>query len=112
MSKFKSWSSYIHAAALLWFSSALTPTRQLQARKANARQEQGRRLVWRRQHLFTGTHEGPWLGRRPNGQEITGTAFSFFDLVDGRINRYRVWFHAVLDVPIVFDSSRPDIPRR
>lgn len=60
---------------------------------------------------FTGIHLGPWLGRTPTGQEISGTAFSFFDLVDGRISRYRVWLHAVLDEPIVFDSSRPVLPR-
>ena len=60
---------------------------------------------------FTGVHLGPWLGRAPTGQEISGTAFSFFDLVDDRISRYRVWLHAVLDEPIVFDSSRPIPPR-
>lgn len=60
---------------------------------------------------FTGVHLGPWLGRAPTGEEISGTAFSFFDLVDDRISRYRVWLHAVLDEPIVFDSSRPIPPR-
>jgi predicted ester cyclase len=56
---------------------------------------------------FAGTLVGPWLGRTPTGQEISGTTFSFFDLVDGRISRYRVWLHALLDEPVVFDSSRP-----
>jgi predicted ester cyclase len=56
---------------------------------------------------FTGIHVGPRLGRTPTGQEISGTTFSFFDRVDGRISRYRVWLHAVLDEPVVFDSSRP-----
>lgn len=56
---------------------------------------------------FTGNHIGPWLGRTPTGQEISGTAFSFFELVDGRISRYRVWLHAMFDEPVVFDSSRP-----
>jgi predicted ester cyclase len=60
---------------------------------------------------FTGTHVGPWLGRTPTGQEISGTTFSFFDLVDGRISRYRVWLHAVFDEPVVFDSSRPVLRR-
>jgi len=59
---------------------------------------------------FTGTHVGPWLGRAPTGRELSGTAFSFFDLVDGRISRYRVWLHAVFDEPVVFDSSRPVLP--
>lgn len=54
-----------------------------------------------------GTLVGPWLGRTPTGEAISGTTFSFFDLVDGRISRYRVWLHAVLDEPVVFDSSRP-----
>lgn len=60
---------------------------------------------------FKGIHVGPMLGRTPTGQEISGTAFSFFELVDGRISRYRVWLHAMLDEPIVFDSSRPVPPR-
>ncbi len=59
---------------------------------------------------FTGTHDGPWLGRAPTGAELSGTAFSFFDLVDGRISRYRVWLHARFDEPVVFDSSRPVLP--
>ena len=59
---------------------------------------------------FTGTHVGPWLGKTPTGRDISGTVFSFFDLVDGRISRYRVWLHAVLDEPVVFDSSRPVLP--
>ncbi len=60
------------------------------------------------QWSFTGRHTGPWLGRAPTGQEISGTVFSFFDLVDGRISRYRVWLCALFDEPVVFDSSRPD----
>jgi predicted ester cyclase len=59
---------------------------------------------------FTGTHVGPWLGRTPTGAPVSGTAFSFFDLVDGRVSRYRVWLHAVFDEPVVFDSSRPVLP--
>ena len=56
---------------------------------------------------FTGTHDGPWLGRSPTGEEISGTVFSFFELEGGRIRRYRVWLHANLADPVVFDSSRP-----
>ncbi len=56
---------------------------------------------------FKGKHVGPWLGRPPTDQEITGTVFSFFDLVDGRISRYRLWLHAAFDEPVTFDSSRP-----
>ena len=55
---------------------------------------------------FTGDHVGPWLGRAPTGRELSGTVFSFFDLDDGRISRYRVWLHAMFDEPAVFDSSR------
>lgn len=33
------------------------------------------------------------------------------DLVDGQISRYRVWLHALSDEPVVFDSSRPVLPR-
>ncbi len=56
---------------------------------------------------FTGTHAGPWLNQPPTGQPLSGTVFSFFDLADGRISRYRVWLHAVMDHHVVFDSSRP-----
>jgi predicted ester cyclase len=59
---------------------------------------------------FTGTHDGPWLNRAPTGKPISGTAFSFFELIDGRISRYRVWLHADLDEVVVFDSSRPEVP--
>lgn len=59
---------------------------------------------------FTGDHVGPWLGRAPTGAEISGTVFSFFDLVDGRISRYRVWLHAAFEEPMIFDSSRPTTP--
>lgn len=55
---------------------------------------------------FTGTHDGPWLGRTPTGEPISGTVFSFFELVDGRIGRYRVWMHARLAEPVVLDTSR------
>ncbi|MGH1488484.1 MAG: ester cyclase [Acidimicrobiales bacterium] len=55
---------------------------------------------------FTGTHVGPWLDKPPTGETIEGTVFSFFDLVDGRISRYRVWLHAGFDEPVVFDTSR------
>lgn len=60
---------------------------------------------------FTGTLVGPWLGRKPHGGAISGTAFSFFDLVDGRISRYRVWLHAQVPEPVVLDSSNPVLPR-
>ncbi|MDB9845336.1 ester cyclase [Acidimicrobiales bacterium] len=56
---------------------------------------------------FTGIHAGPWLGQPPTNRPITGTVFSFFDLVDGRISRYQLWLHAGFDDPIVFDTSTP-----
>ena len=55
---------------------------------------------------FTGTHVGPWLDKTPTGQAIGGTVFSFFDLVDGQISRYRLWLHAGFDEPVVFATSR------
>jgi len=56
---------------------------------------------------FTGTHAGPWLGRPPTGDRISGTVFSFFELTDGLISFYRLWLHAAFDEPVTFDSSRP-----
>lgn len=61
---------------------------------------------------FSGVHVGPWLNQKPTGEPISGTAFSFFDLVEGQISRYRVWLHAALAQPVVFDSSRPAVPGR
>ncbi len=56
---------------------------------------------------FTGLHTGPWLGRPPSGKPIRGSIFSLFDLVDGRIGRYRLFLHAELPESVVLDTSRP-----
>jgi predicted ester cyclase len=58
---------------------------------------------------FTGKHTGPWLGRPPTGEEISGNVFSFFDLNEGRISFYRLWLCALFDEPVIFDSSRPHL---
>ena len=64
-------------------------------------------MAWWR---FTGVHAGPWLGRAPTGERIEATVFSFFDLVAGRISRYRLWLHAGFEEPAIFDTSTaPDI---
>jgi len=60
---------------------------------------------------FTGVHRGPWLNKPPTGEPISGTVFSFFELEDGLIRRYRVWLHAALAEAVIFDSSRPVVPR-
>ena len=57
---------------------------------------------------FTGLLTGAWLGRPPTGKPIRGSVFSFFDLVDGRINRYRLFLHAEFPESVVVDTSRPD----
>lgn len=59
------------------------------------------------QWSFTGRLVGPWLGQAPTGEEISCTVFSFFRLRDGLIDHYRVWLHASLDRPVVFDSANP-----
>jgi predicted ester cyclase len=56
---------------------------------------------------FTGLHTGAWLGRPPTGKPIRGSVFSFFDLVDGRIRRYRLFLHAELPESVVLDTSLP-----
>lgn len=56
---------------------------------------------------FTGRHVGPWLGQPATDKPIQATVFSFLDLVDGRITRYRLWLHAGFERPVIFDSSRP-----
>ncbi|MEM7403859.1 MAG: ester cyclase [Pseudomonadota bacterium] len=59
---------------------------------------------------FTGTHVGPWLGRSPSGQPVSATVFSFFELRDARISRYRLWLCAEFPEPVIFDSS--NVPPR
>ena len=59
------------------------------------------------QWSFTGTHDGPWLGRTPTGNEISGTVFSFFTLRDGLISHYRLWLVAHFPETVIFDSSNP-----
>ncbi len=61
---------------------------------------------------FTGRLVGPWLGSTPTGEEVSCTAFSFFRIRDGLIDHYRVWLHAMLDEPVVFDSANPVLARR
>lgn len=56
---------------------------------------------------FTGLHAGTWLGRPPTGNPIRGSVFSFFDVVDGRISRYRLFLHAEFPDSVVVDTSRP-----
>ena len=55
---------------------------------------------------FAGLHTGSWLGRPPTGKPIRGTVFSLFDLVDGRISRYRLFLHAEFPESVVLDTSR------
>jgi predicted ester cyclase len=55
---------------------------------------------------FAGVHTGPWLGRQPTGNPIRGTVFSLFDLVDGRISRYRFFLQAEFLEPVILDASR------
>lgn len=42
----------------------------------------------------------------PAGHPIRGTAFRLFDLVDGRISRYRLFLHAEFPEPVALDTTR------
>jgi len=55
---------------------------------------------------FEGLHTGSWLGRPPTGEPVRGSVFSFFDLADGRISRYRLFLHAEFPESVVLDTSR------
>ena len=44
------------------------------------------------------------------GQPLTGHFFSFFDIRDGKISRYRVFAHFGSDPPAVFDSTPQEAP--
>ena len=62
--------------------------------------------------FFTGIHRGPWLRREATGKEVSADVFSFFTLKDGLISYYRLWLHAIIDEPVIFDSSCPRIEKR
>ena len=62
--------------------------------------------------FFTGIHRGPWLRREATGKEVSADVFSFFTLKDGLISHYRLWLHAMIDGPVIFDSSCPRIEKR
>ena len=57
---------------------------------------------------FKGRHCGPWLGREPTGKIISGDVFSFFQLREGKAQRYRLWLYAAFPEPVVFDTSKPE----
>ena len=59
--------------------------------------------------FFKGIHKGPWLGREATGKKISAHVFSFFTLKEGLISYYRLWLQAMLDKPIIFDSSNSKI---
>ena len=61
---------------------------------------------------FTGIHRGPWLRREATGKEVSADVFSFFTLKDGLISYYRLWLHAMIDEPVIFDSSCPRKEKR
>ena len=61
---------------------------------------------------FTGIHRGPWLRREATGKEVSADVFSFFTLKDGLISYYRLWLHAMIDGPVIFDSSCPRKEKR
>jgi len=62
--------------------------------------------------FFTGMHKGRWLRHEPTGKEVSADVFSFFTLKDGLISYYRLWLHAMIDGPVIFDSSCPRIEKR
>ena len=59
---------------------------------------------------FSGTQVKPWLNRAPSQGRLNGTVFSFFDLTDGKISRYRLWLCAMFDPPVIFDSATGQVP--
>ena len=62
--------------------------------------------------FFTGIHKGPWLRREPTGKKVSADVFSFFTLRDGLISYYRLWLHAMIDGPVIFDLSRSRIEKK
>ena len=61
--------------------------------------------------FFTGIHRGAWLTLEATGKKVSANVFSFFTLKDGLISHYRLWLCAMIDGPVIFDSSRPRIEK-
>ena len=83
--------------------------RQIGALKLDIKQIVGNENEVMAHWFFTGLHKGPWLGREATGKEISANVFSFFTLKEGLISYYRLWLQAMLDKPIIFDSSTSKI---
>ena len=49
--------------------------------------------------------------REATGKKVSANVFSFFTLKDGLISHYRLWLCAMIDGPVIFDSSRPCIEK-
>ncbi len=62
--------------------------------------------------FFNGIHKGPWLRREATGKEVSADVFSFFKLKAGLISYYRLWLYAMIDKPVIFDSSCPRKEKR
>ena len=58
---------------------------------------------------WSSIHRGPWLRQEATGKEVSADVFSFFTLKDGLISYYRLWLHAMIDGPVIFDSSCPRV---
>ena len=83
--------------------------RQIGALKLDIKQIVGNENEVMAHWSFKGIHRGPWLGREATGKEISAHVFSFFTLKEGLISYYRLWLQAILDKPIIFDSSNSKI---
>ena len=83
--------------------------RQIGALKLDIKQIVGNENEVMAHWFFRGIHKGPWLGREATGKEISAHVFSFFTLKEGLISYYRLWLQAMLDKPIIFDSSNSKI---
>ena len=81
--------------------------RQIEEIKIEIKQIVGNESEVMAHWFFTGIHRGPWLGRKATGKEVSANVFSFFTLKSGLISYYRLWLYAMLDIPVIFDSSRP-----
>ena len=46
------------------------------------------------------------LGGPPTNKSVRGSVFSFFEPVDGRISRYRLFLHAAFPDAVIVDTSR------
>ena len=82
------------------FFRSVVGDRKIEIRRIVANEDEV--MAWWTAH---GTHIAEWWGVPPSGKPLSGHAFSFFDIRNGKISRYSLFTHIDFDIPKSFDST-------